>query len=94
MNQEKVEFKPIKQKNGGSIHLSIYYPGKFINNKGFLIMVGGCGYGEKKTLEDAKKYLLSCAIERCEFMIKSAQDTIKEYQTHRNNLIKKGLEET
>jgi hypothetical protein len=91
MVKDRIEFKPMKQKSGGEVALSIYPPGKFINNKGYHVFVGGCGVGEKSTLEEAKELLLQKAISYCERRMDQAAEIIDEYSNHKIDILKNGL---
>ncbi len=69
MNTEKTEirFKPIPcQRKGSHIALSIYPPGTWFENRDYKVFVGGCGFGEARTLPKAKELLLRCAREQLE----------------------------
>lgn len=90
--RKKIEFQSIRSSQSGFIELSIYPPGTFIDNKHYSVFIGGCGYGEKKTLKEAKEFLLQCARDYCLREIMSARRNETHYRFQLRHLSKVGLE--
>ncbi len=90
VTMRKLEFEPIREERG-EVCLSIYPPGEFINNKDWSVFVGGCGNGERKTLEAAKEFLLVRAVQYCDRCIQEAVEEIARYSVEKQKLLEKGL---
>lgn len=94
-SKKKLEFESIRQPNG-EVCLTIYPPGEFLKgseaaNKGWSVFVGGSGNGERKTLEEAKKFLLERAIQYCDRRIQEALKEIIHYGVEKQKLLDQGL---
>ena len=93
--KEYHDFEPIPGVDGkGYCALQIYKPGTFFGrNDQFGVMVGGCGVGGKKTLREAKAFLLERAIVYCQRIIDESQHKIDYYGKQIERLRAEGLRE-
>jgi hypothetical protein len=83
-------YDPIMQMEG-QVHLGIYTPGTFIDNKDYQVFVGGCGVGSRKTLAEAEALLLERAISYCTRTINEAEAKALHYRLARGRLTGGGL---
>ena len=89
----RIDYKPIPcPDDKGHIALNIYPPGEFIGNKGWDVFVGGCGVGEKPTLESAERFLFTRAIQQLERRMERARQENLYYTEQRDSLYEHGLE--
>lgn len=92
-----VEFVGLPGVTEGVTHLSIYPPGTWMpgldGDHLYKVFVGGCGVGGKKTLAEAKRYLLERAIIYCRQQIERAQKVITHYTILLHRLETDGLRE-
>lgn len=86
-----IAYKPIPQPGGGIYALDIYRPGEWMRNKGYSVLLGGGGHGERKTLAAAKAFLLERAIMYCDRKIEEAKKSVEHYEAQKQLLVKKGL---
>lgn len=91
--QRRIAFRPIPQRGAGQLCLSIYPPGMWFDDPGFVVFLGGCGHGSVPTLSEAKTKLLEHAKDWCKRAISEAEKEIKHYQKQLKKLEEEGLGE-
>lgn len=93
MNHKNISFKPIPAMSKDQFAaLTIHPPGTFIDNKDYIVFVGGCGVGHATSLKEAKQMLLERAKQYCANRITEAERKLRHYREQLAVLEKEGLQ--
>lgn len=76
-----IQYTAIPSKDGaGKLCLTIYPPGKWMDNTDYACFMGGCGVGHGDTLELAETLLLKRVRQEIQYRISEAEATAAHYR--------------
>jgi adenylate kinase len=90
-SKKEIIFDSIPGTREGETCLSIRPPGAWMDNKDFVVFVGGCGVGRSGVESEAVVILRREAISYCTRRIDEAEQQLAHYYTQRNKLRNIGL---